>query len=484
MTNVKRKMENKNRLPNYRSLGILINKRAVILIFLATLATRLAIGWQCLLSPTLAMATDSWTYARLAEELIQGRFPGLFRTPGYPLFLALTGGLPKSSLIATLLVQILLDCVTALLLAAVALRLLPKASSPALAGLLWAVCPVAAVLSATILSETLFGFLVAAALYVALYHRGVGSVLAQGLCWGAAILTRPSGLLLPFIVSLFLAIKYRTDLIQQLKQGAALVIYLSLVFGWMGINYQRAGMAVLSTVPDTFVYIFELPAVKMVDRLSWSDYFRLFMFNPRKAEQIQLSYEGAFVRDALARSTSVPPSWIAFRERHAAGRQDNDDDPIAAQLWSTVDDPRTVRWLKEEADGQLKGRLLTQIGIHAIGTLQTLRPISPWALSGPVGTLLDFLRVFLLPVAAFVLVRARQWWLLAFLTVWIGYALVLPGSVGGWRLRSLAEPAITLALTAILSPVLMHWHLWKRLANWAGGPMNTFTPSIVPVDSN
>ena len=81
----------------------MLDKRNALVIFSLSLVVRLAYGWPSLNFPENALGNDSYGYLRLAEELTHGRFPSLFRTPGYPLFLMLTGGFPNTNLIAPLL---------------------------------------------------------------------------------------------------------------------------------------------------------------------------------------------------------------------------------------------------------------------------------------------------------------------------------------------------------------------------------------------
>jgi len=133
-----------------------------------------------------------------------------------------------------------------------------------------------------------------------------------------------------------------------------------------------------------------------------------------------------------------------------------------------MDDAPTIRRLSDAATVRTQGRLSTMIGIHLIGALQTIRP--KWNSSGPVSRLLDMLRLSLLLIATLMLVWKRQWWLLAFFGAWTLYALILPGPVGSWRFRSLADPVFSLGIAAALTPALLSWHPWQRLLRWLAAP--------------
>ncbi|HXG68174.1 MAG TPA: hypothetical protein VNO70_23965 [Blastocatellia bacterium] len=417
-----------------------MSARTGVMIFFVAFVTRVMIGWRSFLSPAAAHTNDSFAYRQLADELLHGRFPSLFRTPGYPLFLALTGGFPESTLVSTLLVQTVLDSVTAVMVAAIAWRLWSDPWAARLAGLLYAICPVSATLCSMVMTETLFIFLTVVALFLGLCRQTSLSLIAQALCWSAATLTRPSGVLLPFIVGFFLIIRQAKP--DKFRQAIVLGLYTLIISMWVGFNYRRVGTPILCSLPAVTVYMYELPAVRMADQLSWLDYTRLWIFNPREAERIRQVYEKDFVQEVFARSGAIPPD-----------------------LWTTIDDPYAIHRLKAEADLQLQDRLPARIGIHLVGALQILRPISPSAPGGVIATIVDGLRLLLLPVALMVLARRQQWWLLSLFAVWFSYTLFLPGVNGIWRFRSMAEPILSLVLAAGATGLFIQGRVYRSLRN-------------------
>jgi hypothetical protein len=403
------------------------NKRNALVIFLLSLFVRLAYGWSSLNFPANALGNDSHGYLKLAAELAQGRFSSLFRTPGYPLFLLLTGGFPNTSLTITLLVQMLLDSLTAVLLAAIAWRLWRNQLGALLTGLIYALCPVAAVMSASILSETLSVFLIVAAFWLGLSQVSRFSTTLQVICWTGATLTRPFCVLLPLIVVFFLLLRaWQTDTEWSRRwksQVAVLLLYACCISTWIGWNYYRAGLAVLCTNPDVSFYIYEIPALRLVEQLSWPGYLRLALGQPKEFDRLGLEHQKAYARELFPAANPVP--------------QD---------LWFTMDDPASIRRIRADAALQARGRLLDLIGIHLTGALQTMRP--KWASAGLPTRFLELLRLLLLPLAALVLCWKRQWWLLALFGVWTLYVVLAPGPCAFWRFRSLIEPVISLVLAS------------------------------------
>jgi hypothetical protein len=388
--------------------------------------------------PAAAFSPDAAGYHELAGALLQGQFPSLFRTPGYPLFLALTGATSSEQIGVALIVQMLLDSLSAVLLAAIARRLVQDEMTSLLTGLFYAFCPVMARLCAFILSEPLSIFFLIAALYLALAHRSPLGFVAQIFCWFAATMARPSFVPLPLIVSFFLLLRPELKLAWR-KQLFVLGAYSLLVAGWMGFNYARAGMAVLTTNPQVSFYIYEPPTVRLVDQLSWPDYIRLAVLNPPEYDRLFAVNETAIARELLPAQNPPPEN-----------------------LWFTKDDPAAIKTIGARATALVEGRTWTLAGIHLVGVLQSLRP--KWNSAGTLNRLLDTLRVMLLPVALWLLVQRKQWWWLAMVVVWTAYALLPPGPVSAWRFRSLAEPIFSLVLAMAFPPALSGiWSQAKRM---------------------
>jgi hypothetical protein len=414
-----------------------VNRRGGVAIFLLALAARLAAGWPVLLSPAAAWCNDATIYHRLAEELMRGRFPSLFRTPGYPLFLALTGATTSERAAAALLAQTLLDALTAALVAAVAWRLFRSRQAAWIAGLGYAFCPAAIGLCFFVVSEPLGIFLVVLALYLALTRRSPAGLAAQAVCWFAATMVRPSFAPLPLLAGFFLLL--RPELGVRLRSQAAVMAACFACLGaWVGFNYARSGLAVVSTNPEVSFYIYEPAAARMVDELTWPGYVKAALLNPPEYDRL-----------------------LEQRQREIAREVGFDVDPRPESLWFTMDDPELMRRLGGRARALVAGRELTLVGVHLVGALQTLRP--RWNSAGAVSRLLDALRVLLLPVAAALLVRRRQWWLLSLVAAWTAYAVLPPGPVGAWRFRSLAEPMFSLMLAAAFAPALSAWQARQGL---------------------
>ena len=195
------------------------------------------------------VVNDSFVYGDIAKNWLQHGIYGLsgpeeisptyIRLPGYPAFLALVFSLfGIEHYRAALVAQLVVDLGTCFVCADLARRLLgPKAAKAAF--LLTALCPFLADYSAAALTETLEIFFTALALDCAVagfedwktsWWAGCGAACA------AAILLRPDGAMLPFVIVLYLGWKFlrqrtlpRSPTRRQLASAALWIVAVSVL---------------------------------------------------------------------------------------------------------------------------------------------------------------------------------------------------------------------------------------------------------------
>lgn len=157
--------------------------------------------------------------------------PDDFRSPGYPIYLALCSLLAGDGWYAAALHgQAILGAATAVLTMAICrrwMRLLPSLA----AGVLVAVWPHHVVATVSLLSEVLFGFLLALGLWTSLpaLRKGHGLVAAAaGAVFGLAALVNPVATLLPLLpVGALLMLRHRS------AAAVLLSVAFALTAGWM-----------------------------------------------------------------------------------------------------------------------------------------------------------------------------------------------------------------------------------------------------------
>ncbi len=242
-------------------------KRPLLIILLVALALRaglLAAGWQ---QPGRFFRPDSADYDALARSLAErGEFSRtptgpaeLFRTPGYPLFLAGVYAVSQYSVHAAIAVQILMDVVLCGLVYLLGTRLFDRRVGLWAAGL-QAVSTAAIVSSVQILSDSLFAFLLTAAILLLVRHFRTlrwWPLLLGGAVVGAACYVRPVGVYFGVIVVLVLLLRCRS-----VRSAAAFAAVLAAcVVPWMVRNYYTADFRGFSTVPAEAAFKFQGPYV-------------------------------------------------------------------------------------------------------------------------------------------------------------------------------------------------------------------------------
>jgi len=169
--------------------------------FLFLLALILRLGWLGFFEGRFT-AADTDDYTDIAVNILQGKGygyeggPTAFVVPLYPFFLTGIFGLFGENLLAVQLVQMLLSALTVVLVYLIARRLFDP-SAGVIAALIAAVHPWLIFWSGYVLTETLFVFLLTAAIlaYVYLVKKpSLWKALGSGILLGLSALCRPVGL--------------------------------------------------------------------------------------------------------------------------------------------------------------------------------------------------------------------------------------------------------------------------------------------------
>ncbi|HVN75819.1 MAG TPA: hypothetical protein VMT19_05835 [Thermoanaerobaculaceae bacterium] len=164
----------------------------------------------------------------------------VFRTPGYPLFLAVFGGSRESGVAEAICTQIVLDALAAALVAALAATVMP-APWAFVAGALAALDPGHIVYANMIMSDTVFAALLIAGVWLlgrpSPRHALAGRI-AAGVAFSAAAAVRPVGVLASLAGALFLAVRRE----ERRRFAAFLVTALAFPVAWTVRNGVGAGV--------------------------------------------------------------------------------------------------------------------------------------------------------------------------------------------------------------------------------------------------
>lgn len=232
------------------------------------------------LYPTRAWENDTESYVAVAQSMLSGDGvsadgrPEFFRTPGYPLLLAV-GALAGSFWVVSLL-QYLLMALTLWLCVDSARKLNPSLGEiPLFKWWLLLLVPHFLVYPALLLSETLFGFLLTASVWFGVRWRATRSRLdlfAGALLLGTLPLVRPIGVVAVLLYGAFLLVRYakhtkRHDFPVKCRVCGALLLCL-LAFGptlgWSARNAALGGPFAVSTVSAHNMYHYTAAHIQAV----------------------------------------------------------------------------------------------------------------------------------------------------------------------------------------------------------------------------
>jgi 4-amino-4-deoxy-L-arabinose transferase-like glycosyltransferase len=237
------------------------------------LGARLPLAQIVRQAPEKALWPDSLGYLEVAHAWMEGRgvsgdpssSADLYRSPGYPAFLAMIFRIAGEDYTAVVIVQLLMGVAVSLMLFALG-RMLWSPRVGYVAALLYALTPNALLWALSILSDTLFVFLIAAALLCLGLLMQTGRTrwaAMSGVCLGLAALTRPIGqLLVPlWILGMVVwAIRRRTTLRQAIIAMAALALAsVALILPWAYRNQVVHGLFTLSPVDTRLLGYYSAP---------------------------------------------------------------------------------------------------------------------------------------------------------------------------------------------------------------------------------
>lgn len=210
--------------------------------------------WNERITNEPAIESDALEYNQLALSIISDKsFENFnsFRTPGYPLFVALLYSMSSSSVQFVLLVQIFVSLASIFLIYKIAVLFLqPKISL--LSAFLFAFDTTQATYTVSLLTETLFVFLFLLSVYCFcnyLKYNNILSLCISALILGLATLVRPILIFFPVVVVPIILIERDMKTTHKLIRILCFVlIFFLTVSPWLLHNYSKYGEAKLSSI--------------------------------------------------------------------------------------------------------------------------------------------------------------------------------------------------------------------------------------------
>jgi 4-amino-4-deoxy-L-arabinose transferase-like glycosyltransferase len=312
--------------------GQFIKTNALFLIILLGLVIRMSFflslqPWRSEVVEKTIIVADAVGYNDLALSLLSNHsftaFDG-FRTPVYPIFIALIYSISSNSVWLVFLVQIVLSLLSVFYLYKITLEIFSHKIA-LLSCFLFAINIHFALYAVTLLSETLFVFLFLISTYY--FVRFIKENRITDLCISSVILAvstleRPVSYLFPFVILFFLLIQ-RKNLLKQrfLYSFLYLLIFSITISPWLIRNYTTFGAAKLTTqaginllycnVSATEAYKTKIPYETV--RQNYTELFRKngvdTITNPFKKAEIYSEYGQKYIKE----------NFILYSKRHFMG---------------------------------------------------------------------------------------------------------------------------------------------------------------------
>jgi 4-amino-4-deoxy-L-arabinose transferase-like glycosyltransferase len=245
---------------------------------------------------------DSHEYIAIAHNLVNSHTftrdtvpplrPELFRTPGYPLLLALPLALFGPALAWPLLLQLLLSLVTVWLTWRLALELGLGPGTSAFAALMVGLSPNLAFLSSKLVSEALFTPMLLVCVLLLNRYRQSGRALdliGTGVTCGLLVLVRPIATFFPFVVAVYLLrlglsprfATHRSSLIAPIVFLACASV---VVAPWIIRNGSKTGRYIISTASEHNIYLYDAATVLAAEKGITIPQARDLMMNEAQAK--------------------------------------------------------------------------------------------------------------------------------------------------------------------------------------------------------
>jgi 4-amino-4-deoxy-L-arabinose transferase-like glycosyltransferase len=214
------------------------------------------------------LVTDSPSYHNLALSLISTKsfesFDG-FRTPGYPIFLAIFYSIIPNSVWLALFVQILISVLSAYLVYKIASFYFSKNVS-LLASFLFAIDYIQIISSVQIMTDTLFVFFfLEAILFLCKYFKfnKTTSLIYSSLLLGCATFVRPVSYLFPIVVVLLLIFISHTNYKRKLYLSVLYCfVFVFTLSPWIIRNHYTFGDASLTSVSGYNLLFYNVASVE------------------------------------------------------------------------------------------------------------------------------------------------------------------------------------------------------------------------------
>ena len=258
----------------------------ILLAFIIRMAFFIALQpWNKDIVENTIIVSDASDYNKLALNLLSnGSFSyfGTFRTPGYPVFIAIIYSISSESIWLVLLVQIILNLISAYLVYKIALLFFSQEIA-LLSALLFAFDFHQALYAVGLLTDSLFVFLFLASVYFlckSIKRNKFILILFSALFIGLAALVRPIVYYFPIVAIIFILAFSGLILKHRIKYSLFfIIIFMATISPWLIRNYSNYGEAQLCSYTGDNLLFYDAAYTEMYKTGKTIDQVRKDFYN-------------------------------------------------------------------------------------------------------------------------------------------------------------------------------------------------------------
>jgi 4-amino-4-deoxy-L-arabinose transferase-like glycosyltransferase len=299
----------------------LFNAKGLLLIILLAFVIRMIFfialqPWENEVINKTILVKDAAGYHQLALSLLSKKsFEDFdtFRTPGYPLFVAMIYAISSCKIWLVLFLQIIMNIASLLLLYKIASAIFSR-NIALLSAFLFAIDPLQIIYSVQLLTDTLFVFLFLVSTYYlcnGIIRKNYTFLIISALALGLATIVRPISYLFPLVIIIFIFLFSNIKVKLKLLYSAVFtVIFIAAISPWLYHNYSKYGEVNLSSISGYNLLFYNVASTESYktgmpieevrnkfDKLALQRGYDTTELNPYKNSRIFSNIAGEYIRD-------------------------------------------------------------------------------------------------------------------------------------------------------------------------------------------
>jgi 4-amino-4-deoxy-L-arabinose transferase-like glycosyltransferase len=432
--------------------------KSLWVIFLIALILRSLVLIVAIQHPQRTISNDTPSYIRPAESLLEGHgysFPGVLRTPLYPMFLAFFFALFGENLVIIVLAQVIVSALTVVLTYQVGILLLPRRA--ALIGAFLLALSLESIIDPFfILTDPLFALLFLGAAYAFLRYRSAGRIswlISSAILMGLSILCRPIAIYYPVAVIILLAMLHGKHWVNLFTKSLVYLAVLAAVLAaWFVRSQVVDGAPILSTISNYNLLFYNVASLDTSlhggNVNQYRDSYSLLVqkaLDDKGLPRTEANLDGVYKTLAVKKILANPVQFAIVQVK--------DDLQNLLPGWANI-----LQILAPTGQVGIQGTdVLKQGGLSGVyqtyfgGRLWLMVLILPFIILLGAVYLSDL-------VGTIFLVRTKGWFTLAVLVLPVAYLMLIPGAPSNSRFRIPAMPELCL-----LAGIGIDW-IWGRLS--------------------